>query len=104
MIHRLLTAEIGDPLAYDGRAVHPLRQLLVPSNAHAMLKAITPLGHGVAVSLFCGPFVPSGREPELSQDAIRGRNVRHGDTISSNGNRTPLADVPPFPVRRVHGS
>ena len=98
MIHRLLAAVFRDPRACNGRPVRPLRQAFVLSNSHAMLKAVSPLGHGIAVSLFCGPFVPAGRKPESFQDAVRRRNVGHRVTITTNSNRAPLADVLGLPV------
>jgi hypothetical protein len=98
MIHRLLAAVFRNPRACNGRAVRPLRQPFVLSNAHAMLKAVSPLGHGIAVSLFCGPFVPSDRKPEFFQDAVGRRNIGHRAIITTNSNRAPLADILGLPV------
>ena len=51
MIHRLLAAVVRDRLGVNGSTICSLCGPLILSSANAMLKAVTPVRQGVAVSV-----------------------------------------------------
>lgn len=104
MVHGLFSAVVCDPLGCNRCTEYLLRRSLILSNADTMLKAVGPIGHGVAVPHFCGPSEPSGRESELLQDAVRRSDVRHRKAISARGTGTPLAEIQLLSLWSVHGS
>lgn len=104
MIHRLLPAVFRNLLGHHGRPVGSFRSLSVSSDANTMLEAVTPFGQGIPITSFRDLFPPPGCESVVAQDAVRRRDVEHGEAVPLNGFGPPLTKILLFPFDRSHGS